>query len=123
MICARANNIHDEPELVTWPLTLEGWRNLSGRDVGFSFGTFEEVHVLPCSKLAPDITAFHWVPPAHKGIPLNQVWTLTQNLSLCFENIYGTGKTLASLPLNACNYTILYDSDDHEFTPCWNQED
>lgn len=40
-ICVRVNNTHDEPELVVWALSLEGWQNLPGKGVGFSFGTFE----------------------------------------------------------------------------------
>lgn len=36
-ICARTNNAHNEPELVAWPLYLEGRQNLSNKDVGFSF--------------------------------------------------------------------------------------
>lgn len=92
LICARADNVLDEPELVAWPLSLEGWQGLSGRDVVFSFGPFELLHILPSGKLAPDVTTLHWVPPTHKGIPLTQVWTLTHNLPLCFRNVNGTDK-------------------------------
>ena len=92
LICARANNTHDEPELVAWLLSLEGWQGLSGRDVVFSFGPFELLHILPSGKLAADIITFHWVPPTHKGIPLTQIWTLTHNLPLCFKNVNGTAK-------------------------------
>ena len=38
LTCARANNTCDEPELVAWVLSLEGWQGLSGRDIVFSFG-------------------------------------------------------------------------------------
>lgn len=41
-ICARVNDTHDdETELVAWPLSFEGWQNLPGKGVGFSFGTLE----------------------------------------------------------------------------------
>lgn len=64
-----------------------------GRDTEFSFDTFEIIHILPSCKLVPDTAAFHWMPPTHKGIPLTKVWTLTQNIFLCFKNISETGKT------------------------------
>ena len=40
----RANHTHDIPELVAWPLSLEGWRNLTGKDVVFAYGIFETTH-------------------------------------------------------------------------------
>lgn len=57
-----------------------------------------------------------------RNTPLS-VLDLYPKSSLCFENINRTGKTLGYLPLNTCNCEVLYDSDYHEFTPCWNQED
>lgn len=63
LTCARANNTCDEPELVAWVLSLEGWQGLSGRDIVFSFGPFELLHILPSGKFAPDVTTFHWVAP------------------------------------------------------------
>lgn len=65
-IYARTNNTHNTPELVTWPPSLWGWRNLSGQNAGFSFGVSETTHKLPSGKQVPDVTNFHWVPLAHK---------------------------------------------------------
>lgn len=104
---------------MAWPVYLQGRRNLSGQNAASSFGIIEATYKLPAGKQAPNVTAFHWVLPAHKRILLTQIWTLNRNLSLCFKNITGAGKTLGKLPLNVCNYTLLYDADDHEFTPCW----
>lgn len=56
--------------------------------------------------------------PTHKGIPLTQIWALTNN-HYVLKNINGTGKTLDYLLLNICNYTLLYDSGDHDFTSHW----
>lgn len=36
LICARADNALDEPELVAWSLSLEGWQGLSGRDGSYN---------------------------------------------------------------------------------------
>lgn len=92
-----------------WPsFCLQKDSKTCGKDVGFSFGSFETTHVLPSRRLAPDITAFHWVPPTRKGMPLTQVWTLIPSFSLCFKNNDEHGKTLGYLPLKSCNCKILY---------------
>lgn len=36
-ICATANHTHEVLELVAWPLSLKGWKKLTGKNVGFSF--------------------------------------------------------------------------------------
>lgn len=73
-------------------------------------------HVLPSGRLVPNIMAFHLMAPTHKWISLTQIWNLTPNFSLCFKINDGNVKTLGYLSLNICNYTILYDPDEHEFT-------
>ena len=37
------------------------------------YGIFETTYHLPSGKQAPDITSFHWVPPAHRGVSLTQI--------------------------------------------------
>lgn len=116
---------------MVWPLSLEGWQNLSGKDIRFSSGNFE--HVLPSGRLVPNIMAFLWErkvdsfrlgkESTHKWISLTEIWNLTPNFSLCFKINDGNVKTLGYLPLNICNHTILYDWDEHEFTSHWNPED
>lgn len=117
-ICTRAHHTYDVPELVAWPLSLEGWRNVTGRHVGFSYGLFETTYQLTFRRYAPDITSFHWLPLVHCGFSLTWIWVLIHNLSLCTKNVNGTWKTLGYLPLNICNFTLLYVSIDREFTPC-----
>lgn len=57
--------------------------------------------------------------PTHKEIPINTVWTLTNNLPICFENINSSGILSGFVPLKMYDYTLLYDANDHEFTTQW----
>lgn len=117
----RANCPHDVPELVEWPLSLEGWRHITRKDVGFSYSFFETTYQLLPKNVPQKSLLSLGISPAHQDF-LTQIWALTYNLSLCIENVNGTGKTTGYFPLNVCNFTLLYDSTDHEFTPRWSLE-
>lgn len=94
MICTQANHTHDDPELMSSPLSLESLQNLTCD--------------LPIAK------SICKVPPTHKRIPINTIWTYLK--LICFENTNGSGRILGYVPLKMYNYT-LFDSDDCEFTP------
>lgn len=47
----------------------------------------------------------------------NTIWTLTDNFSVCFEDINGLGRIVGFVPLSISDYTLSYDSDNQEFTP------
>lgn len=47
----------------------------------------------------------------------NTIWTLTDNFSVCFEDINGLGRIVSFVPLSICDYTLSYDSDNQEFIP------
>lgn len=116
-ICARTNHTRNIPELVAWPGSLEGWRNLTRKDVGFSIAFLKPTIGCPLEN-KPQI----WLPHFTGRSLSHQNVGTSHNLSLCTENINSTTKTLGYFPLDICNFTLLYGSVDCEFTPCWDSE-